>query len=165
MISTSLHYMFVILIDLRMLMSTFFGSKAKGIKKAFSDTSAIAAFDFNTKKISAYGIDNDIIEEICKFSFPLQCLLVEEAYAVIERIEKEYSYEIYEGRKTIIEFVQTKKRKEAEDQRLSVVKLTERIHDKYWNVKELGNVKNTESFISMLEASINPIISKFDQEK
>ena len=78
---------------------------------------------------------------------------------------EECGYEIYEGRETIIEFVQTKERKEAEDRRLSVVELTEKIRDKYWNVEEMGNVKNTEAFISMLETSINPIISKFDQEK
>ena len=78
---------------------------------------------------------------------------------------EECGYEIYEGRETIIEFVQTKERKEAEDRRLSVVELTERIRDKYWNIEEMGNVKNTEDFISTLETSINPIISKFDQAK
>ena len=179
--------------------------------------SEVAAFDFRIKKISAYGVDNDIIEEVHKFPFPLQRLLVEEARAVMGRIEKgkgapgltslncyclfrtryllpcrhifhehlygtvklltvdtwkvfqemfeECGYEIYEGRETIIEFVQTKERKEAEDRRLSVVELTERIRDKYWNIEEMGNVKNTEDFISTLETSINPIISKFDQAK
>ncbi|GBC09883.1 hypothetical protein RclHR1_00920001 [Rhizophagus clarus] len=48
--------------------------------------SEVTAFDFHTKKISAYGVDNDIIEEIHKFPFPLQRLLVEEARAVMSRI-------------------------------------------------------------------------------
>lgn len=77
---------------------------------------------------------------------------------------EECGYEIYEGHETIIEFVQTKEQKEAENQRLSVVELTERIRDKYWNVEEMGNVESTEAFISMLETSINPIISKFDNQ-
>ncbi|CAG8658614.1 7141_t:CDS:1, partial [Rhizophagus irregularis] len=47
-----------------------------------------AAFEFRTKKISAYGVDNDIIEEIHKFPFPLQRLLVKEACSVMNRIEK-----------------------------------------------------------------------------
>jgi hypothetical protein len=126
-----------------------------------------AAFEFRTKKISAYGVDDDIIEEIHKFPFPLQQLLVKEACAVMDRIEKgkgapglsslncyclfrnryllpckhifhehlygsvklltvdawkmfqgmfdECGYEIYESRESIIEFVQTKQLKEAED--------------------------------------------------
>ncbi|PKY57815.1 hypothetical protein RhiirA4_510990 [Rhizophagus irregularis] len=147
-----------------------------------------AAFEFRTKKISAYSVDNDIIEEIHKFPFPLQRLLVKEACAVMNRIEKgkgtlglyslnchclfrnryllpckhifhehiygstklltvdvwkafqgmfeECGYEIYENRESVIEFVQTKQLKEAEDRRLTVVELTERIRDKYWSVEE-----------------------------
>ena len=88
-----------------------------------------------------------------------------DTWKVFQEMFEECGYEIYEGRETIIEFVQTKERKEAEDRRLSVVELTERIRDKYWNIEEMGNVKNTEDFISTLETSINPIISKFDQAK
>ncbi|CAB4374747.1 unnamed protein product [Rhizophagus irregularis] len=147
-----------------------------------------AAFEFHTKKISAYSVDNDIIEEIHKFPFPLQRLLVKEACAVMNRIEKgkgasglsslnchclfrnryllpckhifhehiygstklltvdvwkafqgmfeECGYEIYKNRESVIEFVQTKQLKEAEDRRLTVVELTERICDKYWSVEE-----------------------------
>ncbi|GES92406.1 hypothetical protein GLOIN_2v1472604 [Rhizophagus clarus] len=74
----------------------------------------------------------------------------------MSRIEKgfqemfeECGYEIYEGRETIIEFVQTKEQKEAENRRLSVVELTEKIRDKYWNVEEMGNAEKTEAFISI----------------
>ncbi|CAB4432297.1 unnamed protein product [Rhizophagus irregularis] len=174
-----------------------------------------AAFEFRTKKISAYSVDNDIIEEIHKFPFPLQRLLVKEACAVMNRIEKgkgtlglyslnchclfrnryllpckhifhehiygstklltvdvwkafqgmfeECGYEIYENRESVIEFVQTKQLKEAEDRRLTVVELTERIRDKYWSVEERGDTEKTETFISMLEASLNPVISNFDK--
>ena len=57
----------------------------------------------------------------------------------------------------------TKEQKEAENWRLTVVELTERIRDKYWNVEESGDTEKTEAFISMLETSLNPVISKFDQ--
>ena len=43
-----------------------------------------------------------------------------------------------------------------------MAELTERVRDKYWRVEEMGDVKRTETFISMLETSINPIISQFD---
>ncbi len=46
------------------------------------------AFDFHIKKISAYGVNDDIIKEIHKFSFPIQRLLIKEACAVMDRIEK-----------------------------------------------------------------------------
>ncbi|PKY39722.1 hypothetical protein RhiirA4_440230 [Rhizophagus irregularis] len=174
-----------------------------------------AAFEFRTKKISVYGVDDDIVEEIHKFPFQIQHLLVTEARAVADRIEKgkgapglsslnchclfrnryllpcrhifhehiygstklltvdawkvfqgmfeECGYEIYERRESIIEFAQTKQLKEAEDRRLTVVELTERIRDKYWRIEELGDVEKTDAFISMLKTSLNPIISNFDK--
>jgi hypothetical protein len=45
------------------------------------------------------------------------------------------------------------------------VELTERIYDRYWSVEEMGDAEKTEAFISMLEASVNPIISNFDKSK
>ena len=47
-----------------------------------------AAFDFRTKKISIYDVEGDIIKEIHKFPFPFQRLIVKEACAVMNRIEK-----------------------------------------------------------------------------
>ncbi|RHZ70423.1 hypothetical protein Glove_271g92 [Diversispora epigaea] len=118
-------------------------------------------FDFCTEKVSAYGVDTDIIEEIHRFPFPLQHLLIKEAYSIMDRIEKgkgppgltslncyclfqvqymlpckhifhehiygsnklltsegmfeESGYEIYKGHESLIEFVETKQQKEAED--------------------------------------------------
>ena len=46
------------------------------------------ACDFRTKKISAFGIEEDILKEIQKFPYPLQKLLVKEASSVMERLEK-----------------------------------------------------------------------------
>src|SRR6185312_8638621 len=40
-----------------------------------------------TKKVSAYGVDNEIVEEIQKFPYPFQKLLIKEACAVMKRIE------------------------------------------------------------------------------
>ena len=47
-----------------------------------------ASFNFRIKKISAYGVDDDILEEIKKFPFPFQQLIVKEACAVMNRLEK-----------------------------------------------------------------------------
>ncbi|PKY56610.1 hypothetical protein RhiirA4_477030 [Rhizophagus irregularis] len=55
--------------------------------KKRSDSEKVA-FEFRTKKISAYGVKNDIIEEIHKFLFPLQHLIVKEACAVMNKLEK-----------------------------------------------------------------------------
>ena len=57
--------------------------------------------------------------------------------------------------------MQTEQQKEAENRRLTVAELTERVRDRYWRVEETGDVGRTEAFISMLETSINPIISQF----
>lgn len=46
------------------------------------------AFDFRTKKISAYGVEDDILEEVHKFPFPIQQMLVNEACAVMDRLTK-----------------------------------------------------------------------------
>ncbi|PKY58489.1 hypothetical protein RhiirA4_480449 [Rhizophagus irregularis] len=46
------------------------------------------AFDSYTKKIFDYSVKDDIIEEIHKFPFLLQRLIVKEACAVINKLEK-----------------------------------------------------------------------------
>ncbi|CAB4400369.1 unnamed protein product [Rhizophagus irregularis] len=109
-----------------------------------------ASFDFRIKKVSAYGVDNDILKEIKKFPFPFQQLIVKEACVVMNRLEK--------GK----EYVQTEQQKSAKDRRIAVGELTERMRDRYWHVEEMGDAEKTRTFISMLEASVNPIISCFD---
>ncbi|RGB41263.1 hypothetical protein C1646_810793 [Rhizophagus diaphanus] len=173
--------------------------------KKRSDSERVA-FDFHTKKISAHGVEGDIIKEIHKFPFPFQHLIVKETCAVMDRLEKgksapgltsldcyclfrnqyllpckrifhehmygntkllttnvwrnfqemfeESGFEVYESRESVIVFVQTEHQKEAENRRLTVYELTERVRDKYWRVEEMGDVKRTETFISMLETSI-----------
>ena len=44
------------------------------------------------------------------------------------------------------------------------MELTERIRDKYWSIEEKGDIEKTEAFISMLETSLNPIISNFNEK-
>ncbi|PKK59594.1 hypothetical protein RhiirC2_794627 [Rhizophagus irregularis] len=102
-----------------------------------------ASFDFRIKKISA------------------------EACAVMNRLEKEKNtpesgFEVYESRESFIEYVQTEQQKNAENRRIAVGELTERIRDRYWRVEEMGDVEKTQSFISMLEASVNLIILQFN---
>ena len=77
---------------------------------------------------------------------------------------EESGYEIYEGRESVIEFVQTKQQKEAENRRLTVVELIERIRDRYWSVEEKGDIEKTDTFISMLEISLNSIILNFNEK-
>ena len=90
-------------------------------------------------------------------------LLTADVWKVFQKMFEECGFEIYEGRESTIEFVQTEKQKGAENRRLTVVELTERIRDRYWNVEEMGDIEKTETFISMLKASLNPIISKFNK--
>jgi hypothetical protein len=61
-----------------------------------------------------------------------------------------------------IEYVQTEQQKSTENRRIAVGKLTERMRDRYWRVEEKGDAERTQSFISMLETSVNSIISQFD---
>ncbi|CAB4375049.1 unnamed protein product [Rhizophagus irregularis] len=153
-----------------------------------------ASFDFCIKKVSAYGVDDDILEEIKKFPFPFQQLIVKEACAVMNRLEKgkgvpglssldcfclfhhryllpckhifhehmygnklltadvwqmfratfeENGFEVYESRESFIEYVQTEQQKSAEDRRIAVGELTERMRDRYWRVEEMGDAEKT----------------------
>lgn len=172
-----------------------------------------AFFDFRIKKVSAYGVDDDILEEIQKFPLPFQQLIIKEACAVMDRLEKgkgvpglnslncyclfrnryllpckhifhehmygnklltadvwkmfheifqESGFEVYESRESFIEYVQTEQQKSTENRRIAVGELTERMRDRYWRVEEKGDAERTQSFISMLETSVNSIISQFD---
>ncbi|CAG8613880.1 29675_t:CDS:2, partial [Gigaspora margarita] len=47
-----------------------------------------ATFNFHITKVSAYGVENNILEEIHKFPFQFQNLLVKKTCAVVNRIEK-----------------------------------------------------------------------------
>ncbi|CAB5199476.1 hypothetical protein RhiirA5_423087 [Rhizophagus irregularis] len=81
-----------------------------------------ASFDFRIKKVSTYGVDDDILKK----------------------------------------YVQTEQQKGAESQKIAVGELTKRMCDRYWHVEEMGDVERMQSFISMLEAFVDLIISRFD---
>jgi hypothetical protein len=89
-------------------------------------------------------------------------LLTTNVWRMFQGMFEESGFEIYETRETVIEFMPTEQQKEAENRRLTVAELTERVRDRYWRVEEMGDVMRTEAFISMLETSLNPIISQFD---
>ena len=55
--------------------------------KKWTDSESVA-FNFRTKKISAYGLEDEILEEIHKFPFPMQQMLIKEAGAVMDRLTK-----------------------------------------------------------------------------
>ena len=83
-------------------------------------------------------------------------------WRMFQKMFEESGFEIYESREIVIEFMLTEQQKEAENRRLTIVELTERVCDRYWIVEEMGDIMRTEAFISMLETSLNPIISQFD---
>ena len=89
-------------------------------------------------------------------------LLTTNVWRMFQGMFEESGFEIYETRETVIEFMPTEQQKEAKNRRLTVAELTERVRDRYWRVEEMGDVIRTEAFISMLETSLNPIISQFD---
>jgi len=180
-------------------------------RKKLADSERVA-FDFHTKKISADGIDDEILKEIHKFPFPLQQMLVKQASAVMDRLAKgkgapglfsldchclfrnrymlpckhifhehiygdtklltanawrtfqeifeESGFEVYEHRELIIveEPERTEEEKKAENQRLAMCELTERLRDKYWRVEE-SNAGQAEAFITNLEASLNQFLN------
>ena len=47
-----------------------------------------ASFDFCVKKISAYGVDDDILKEIQKSPFLFQQLIIKDTCAVMNGLEK-----------------------------------------------------------------------------
>ena len=81
---------------------------------------------------------------------------------MFRKIFEESGFEVYESRESFIEYVQMEKQNGAENRRTAVGELTERVRDRYWRIEEMGDTEKTQSFISMLEASVNPIISRFD---
>ena len=85
-----------------------------------------------------------------------------EVWQIFHEIFEENGFEVYESRESFIEHVQTEQQKGAENRRIAVGELTERMRDRYWHVEEMGNIERTQSFISMLEVSVSSIISRFD---
>ncbi|CAB4382779.1 unnamed protein product [Rhizophagus irregularis] len=89
-------------------------------------------------------------------------LLTTNVWQIFRKIFEESGFEVYESRESFIEYVQTEQQKNAENRRIAVGELTERIRDRYWRVEEMGDVEKTQSFISILEASVNLIILQFN---
>jgi hypothetical protein len=54
-------------------------------------------------------------------------LLTADVWRMFQVMFEESSYEIYENRESVIEVVQTEKQKEAENRRITVAELTERL--------------------------------------
>ena len=75
---------------------------------------------------------------------------------------EESGFEAYESQESFIKYVQTEEQRRADNRRITVVELTERVRDRYWSVEETGDVRRVEAYISMLETSLNPIILQFN---
>jgi len=52
---------------------------------------------------------------------------------MFQEMFEESGFEIYESCETVIVFMQTEQQKEAENRRLTVAELTERVHDSYYS--------------------------------
>ncbi|PKY60290.1 hypothetical protein RhiirA4_518069 [Rhizophagus irregularis] len=89
-------------------------------------------------------------------------LLTAKVWKMFHEMFEESGFEVYESQESFIEYVQTEQQKGAESQKIAVGELTERMRDRYWRVEEMGDVERTQSFISMLEAFVDLIISRFD---
>ena len=89
-------------------------------------------------------------------------LLTDEVWTMFQRMFEESGFEIYERRELVI-VEQTKQQKEAEKRKITVNELTERIRDGYWRVEERGDVSRTESYVNILETSLDSIIIQFSK--
>jgi len=76
---------------------------------------------------------------------------------------EENGFEIYEHCELVKIFEQTNQQKEAENRKLTINELTERIRDCYWRVEEKGDVKQTKIYIQILETYLDPIITQFNK--
>ncbi|CAG8801287.1 18135_t:CDS:1, partial [Racocetra persica] len=45
-------------------------------------------FEFCTKRISTFGIDHEILNEVYKFPYPIQKMVVDEIFVVAKKLEK-----------------------------------------------------------------------------
>ncbi|GES94243.1 hypothetical protein GLOIN_2v1777473 [Rhizophagus clarus] len=89
-------------------------------------------------------------------------LLTSEVWQIFHKIFEESEFEVYESQESFIEYVQTEQQKGAENQKIAVDELTKRMRNRYWHVEEMGDAERMQFFISMLEVSVDLIISHFD---
>ncbi|RHZ51906.1 hypothetical protein Glove_468g3 [Diversispora epigaea] len=130
----------------------------------------------------AYGMNDEFLEEIHKFPFPVQQMLIKEIGAVMDRLEKgkcipgltslechclfhnryllPCKYIFHEHMELVIEEIpiQTDVEKKIENRRHTVNELTERVRNKYWSAEEMG-ASQVEIFVNKLEISLNSIIN------
>ncbi|CAG8833678.1 22313_t:CDS:2, partial [Gigaspora margarita] len=91
--------------------------------------------------ILVVGIDDEILNQIYKFSFPIQQLIINEAL------------EIELPRKTETE-------KAAENKCLIVSKLIKRSRNAYWRIEDKGSPEEKSEFIKDLKDSLEIILKK-----
>ncbi|RIB24864.1 hypothetical protein C2G38_2167451 [Gigaspora rosea] len=150
-------------------------------QKKHTDSEYIS-FEFCIKKISVAGVDHEILDELHKFTYPIQQLLADEACAVEKRIEKhmygttklltnntwrifqqmfeESGFDVYMHREVVeVNILERSKAERAsESQRLIVNELMERTRDVYWRIEEEGNENQTGAFIRNLKSCLEPIL-------
>ena len=85
-------------------------------------------------------------------------LLTANAWRTFQEVFEESGFEVYEGRELVMADVseQTEEEKRAENRRLAVNELTERLRHKYYGLKK-EVVLGKQRLFEKLEASLNPI--------
>ena len=76
-------------------------------------------------------------------------LLTTDVWQMFREMFEESGFVVYESRESFIEYVQMEQQESAENRRLAVAELNERIRDRYWSVEETGDVDRTQSFIQL----------------
>ncbi|RIB11319.1 hypothetical protein C2G38_2203714 [Gigaspora rosea] len=113
-------------------------------KRADSD---YVAFEFCIKKISAVGIDNEILYEIYKFLFPVQKMIVNEFHAFEGRVKKG---KVSPG---LTNFQQMF------DEAGFEIYMNQRARDAYWKVEEKGNSEQNNAFIRELKVHMDSVLN------
>ncbi|CAG8568990.1 1219_t:CDS:2, partial [Scutellospora calospora] len=146
-----------------------------------TSTNAIESYHSELKRttISHHGlIGYEILDQIHKFPFPIQQLIISEVHAVEKRIEKgkespdlmspnchclffQSGFEVYTGRELVkIDLPKKTEAEKASEKRcLMVNELMERTRNAYWRVEEEGDAVQKAAFIETLSSSLNTVLN------
>ncbi|RGB41571.1 hypothetical protein C1646_751999 [Rhizophagus diaphanus] len=135
--------------ELKRLTSPQHGLIVELDKKKCSNSEHVA-YEFRVKRISAIGVDDDILQEIHKFLFPVQQMLIT-------------GFDIYISHGLVNLEVprMTEAEKATENRQLAVSELMKRVHDMYWRVEK---TEHTEFWISKtlpLQSESPPVLKVY----
>ncbi|CAG8739564.1 21055_t:CDS:2, partial [Cetraspora pellucida] len=119
-------------------------------KKKHIDSEYVA-FEFCTKKISVFEIDDDILFEIHKFLYPIQQLIINEFCIIEGKIEKEKATLGLISLHSWLRFQQIFEEAGFDIYTCcELIELIEIMRNVYWQVEERGNFAQTDAFVQEL---------------